>query len=180
MYKTKKFDRRRGRVFIERNNYAQRATGFTSYQAKKYTGLDPKMFITFKYFQTFTFTNAAGVAQEQNFRMNSLFDPDVTGAGHQPYLYDFMIDKYNRYLVLKTRWVVTFSPGALSMHVAVVPTNGTIPVAVTNQATYEAAAELPFSKANIMTSRRNTQHSFAGCYCFERNKRRYAGAIRLR
>jgi hypothetical protein len=148
MLKKTKRNNKRG---TRRGGYSQSKRGYTSIQKVRFTGLDPQMYITFKYYQTFTFTNATTVAQNQEFRLNSLYDPDVTGGGHQPYLYDFMVDKYNRYLVLKTKWKVTFTPGAYSMHVSVIPSNGALPVAVTNQATFEAAAEIPFAKNNIIS-----------------------------
>lgn len=45
-------------------------------------------------------TGAAGVyGTEQVYRLNSLYDPDFTGAGHQPYGYDQMIALYTKYLV---------------------------------------------------------------------------------
>lgn len=45
-------------------------------------------------------TGAAGVfGAIQKFRLNSLFDPDETGTGHQPYGRDTMAAIYNRYKV---------------------------------------------------------------------------------
>lgn len=38
---------------------------------------------------------------EQVYRLNSLFDPDFTGAGHQPYGFDQMANFYNLYCVYK-------------------------------------------------------------------------------
>lgn len=49
------------------------------------------------------------------FRMNSLFDPDFTGVGHQPMYFDQLCGAvgsapYSRYRVLGSKMTVTFSP----------------------------------------------------------------------
>lgn len=44
----------------------------------------------------------------QRFSLNSIFDPDITGAGHQPYGFDQMATIYARYKVLACD--VTFKP----------------------------------------------------------------------
>lgn len=46
---------------------------------------------------------------EQSFRLGSLFDPDFTGTGHQPFGYDQLTPFYVRYLVTHVDIVVTFS-----------------------------------------------------------------------
>lgn len=54
-----------------------------------------------KYSQTFGLTcGTAGVfGTDQVMRLNSLYDPDFTGGGHQPYLYDTMTAQYANYRV---------------------------------------------------------------------------------
>lgn len=42
---------------------------------------------------------AAGVAGEIIFRLNSLYDPDFSGAGHQPYQYDQLVPMYSESIV---------------------------------------------------------------------------------
>jgi len=57
----------------------------------------PQRFITkLKYAGTVT-TGANGAWA---LRLNSLFDPDATGTGHQPYGYDQLSQLYNRYRVI--------------------------------------------------------------------------------
>ena len=41
--------------------------------------------------------------------MNSLFDPNRTGTGHQPYGFDQLSTFYNRYYVTGSKMTVTFS-----------------------------------------------------------------------
>jgi hypothetical protein len=40
------------------------------------------------------------------FRLNSLYDPDYTSTGKQPYYYDSLAGIYDRYRVFKTDYVI--------------------------------------------------------------------------
>lgn len=51
----------------------------------------------------------AGAAAVYVFRVNSLFDPDFTGGGHQPLGFDQMSAMYNRYTVTNCQIRVVFS-----------------------------------------------------------------------
>ena len=42
--------------------------------------------------------------------MNSLFDPDFTGTGHQPYYFDQFATIYQRYTVIGSKLTATFTP----------------------------------------------------------------------
>lgn len=59
---------------------------------------------------------SAATSAGQAFNMNSLFDPDRTGAGDQPVGFDQWAAFYNRYIVYKFKieWIVQ-SSGALSV-----------------------------------------------------------------
>jgi len=79
---------------------------------------------TLDYCQTVTLTasstgNAAGGAQI--WRLNSLFDPDYSGVGHQPRFYDQIVALgYSEYIVHRTDITLTFSdPSADGMYVCV-------------------------------------------------------------
>lgn len=50
-----------------------------------------------------------GVPALQSFRVNSLFDPDLTGVGHQPLGHDEFTPFYTKYTVTGIRYAVTFS-----------------------------------------------------------------------
>lgn len=71
----------------------------------------PRMFkTTVRYAQTFTVNpGVAGVPGVQTFRANSLYDPDVTGAGHQPRGFDQLIALYDHFVVSNTKITVWFS-----------------------------------------------------------------------
>lgn len=61
----------------------------------------------------------AGIAAVANysFRANSLYDPDLTGTGHQPMLYDQLMTFYEHYTVLsskiKVTWIASDDTGPL-------------------------------------------------------------------
>lgn len=54
-----------------------------------------------RYSETFTLTTGTGglFGTDQVMRLNSLYDPDFTGGGHQPYLYDQITPLYASYRV---------------------------------------------------------------------------------
>jgi len=122
---------------------------YTAYERSSLTFLDPHRYMTFKYYASFTFTVTLGTAVQQTMNLNSLFDPDRTGVGHQPYGYDQMAALYNRYRVLRTKFKITFGTGVGSANVLVLPLNGLLPTAITTQATYDTAAENPRSRVSI-------------------------------
>lgn len=69
-------------------------------------------------------TSATGQYQ---FRLNSLFDPNLSGVGHQPYSYDNLALLYNRYRVIATGWRIQ-QPQAfngVSITTACLPSNDT-------------------------------------------------------
>lgn len=61
----------------------------------------PRMNVKLTYTQNFVLTTGtAGVfGSSQEFSLNSVYDPDITGTGHQPYGYDSMSSLYKRYKV---------------------------------------------------------------------------------
>ncbi len=52
---------------------------------------------------------SAGFGTEQSYRLNSLFDPDFTGTGHQPYGFDQITPWYYKYQVDMVEINLTFS-----------------------------------------------------------------------
>lgn len=63
-------------------------------------GFPNSLMVRLKYVQTFSLNPAAGAIAVQNFRANSLYDPDSTGVGHQPSNYDRLTAIYDRYTVV--------------------------------------------------------------------------------
>lgn len=61
-----------------------------------------------KYTENLTVTGPVlgGLAQ-YNFRLNSIFDPNLSGTGYQPYGHDSLSSLYNRYRVIACNYVIT-------------------------------------------------------------------------
>lgn len=77
-------------------------------------GYPDKLVTSLRYVDTFNLTGAAGAIGANVFRMNSLFDPDFTGLGHQPYFYDQLCGAtgnapYNKYRVIGSKMTVRFA-----------------------------------------------------------------------
>lgn len=53
----------------------------------------------YRHYQSFV----SATVQYQTFRMNSIYDPDYTGLGHQPFGYDQLELQYGRYNVIASR-----------------------------------------------------------------------------
>lgn len=94
-----------------------------------------RYYTTLRYCDVFTLASMASTPSGQASQvwcLNSLYDPDVTGGGHQPYFYDqFMssVGPYSKSCVLGTRVVVDASPAndnpagsAIAFNVACGPT----------------------------------------------------------
>lgn len=65
---------------------------------------------TLRYQDNYTLTSSSGSAAQNIFRLNSLFDPDYTGAGHQPLYFDQIAAIYGNYRVRYARMDVLFLP----------------------------------------------------------------------
>jgi len=60
--------------------------------------------------------------------LNSLYDPNRTGGGHQPYGYDQLTGViYNRYRVISCRYVVSAISDSYNIQCAVLPSNEASP-----------------------------------------------------
>jgi len=75
------------------------------------------------------------------FNLNSIFDPNRTGSGHQPYGHDTYSTLYNRYRVYKVKWSVTLPSDSSLKYQAVI---GAVNHAGTSS-TLDAIAEQPGS-----------------------------------
>lgn len=65
---------------------------------KQPSGLPDRLFVKLRYNQTALFSDAVGgVPKYYIYSGNSVYDPDITGTGHQPYLYDQWTTLYSAY-----------------------------------------------------------------------------------
>ncbi len=61
-----------------------------------------------KYYTTVSINPSVGTVAKHVFAANGLYDPDITGGGHQPRIFDEMMALYNHYTVVGSRIKVTF------------------------------------------------------------------------
>lgn len=80
-----------------------------SYSSRATLGQPKVKTITMPYSAQINLNNTlAGQAAYWQFRANSIFDPDITGSGHQPLSHDQWALFYNHYVVKGCKIVVTF------------------------------------------------------------------------
>lgn len=72
-------------------------------------GFPTKIITILRYIDLYGVTSTAGGVANQIFSMNSAFDPDVSGVGHQPLYYDRYTAIYNNYRVLGSRLTAEIS-----------------------------------------------------------------------
>lgn len=66
-------------------------------------GFPPEMRVTLKYVDTFALDPAAGSLAAYQFDLRNMYDPNVTGTGHQPSNFDRWTTIYNAWTVTRTR-----------------------------------------------------------------------------
>jgi len=91
----------------------------------------PARFITkMKYAESYVLSGVGLRTQQMN--LNSLFDPNRSGLGHQPYGFDQLCGPsgtalYNRYRVFKVDYVVVVANDQYNIHYAVLNSNDSSP-----------------------------------------------------
>jgi len=60
-----------------------------------------------RYYSDFSITPGTGTAGNHLFSANGIYDPDITGTGHQPYGFDTYASIYNHYRVKRSTITVT-------------------------------------------------------------------------
>lgn len=72
----------------------------------RYGVVAPRLTASMKYYTQVLCANVAGVYNTTLFNLNSLFDPDLTGSGHQPMGFDNIASLYSKYVVKKVHWYI--------------------------------------------------------------------------
>jgi len=83
-----------------------------------------------RYSDSFQLTSTAGTVATYVFAANGMFDPNVTGTGHQPMGFDQMMVFYNHYCVTKARLILVAS-NASSVPTSVVLRQDASPTPIT-------------------------------------------------
>lgn len=101
----------------------------TNSNLKSLNPISQRYICKMKYAETVT-SGLSGVVQ---FSLNSIFDPNQTGVGHQPYGHDTLQTMYNRYRVISCSYRVVANRNTDTLQVVALPSNEPI--------TYTTAAE---------------------------------------
>lgn len=83
-------------------------------------GFPAKLLTRIRYHDTEVLASTTGSIAKYYYRLNSTFDPDVTGAGHQPMFRDTFASIYDHYSVVSTKVTVKFAnTSTVSYHTGV-------------------------------------------------------------
>lgn len=113
----------------------------------------PRFICKLKYCENISASLTSGVFYgPQRFNLNSIYDPNRTGGGHQPYGHDTLNALYNRYRVYKVTGYVKFSQTSSGIPVTIVvcPEN--------NLTTYNGIdhmQESPMSQVGLLNHQQN-------------------------
>lgn len=139
-----------------------RSNNFLSVQRPLLGFIQPRLETTLKYNTSISISTTTGIGNYHYFSMNSIFDPDVTGTGHQPYGHDTLAALYKKYKVLRFRYHVEFTPSNDQLHVGVLPSNGPTAFNPTTLALFSLAAESPYAKSKTLSFDGGVPVSFEG------------------
>lgn len=112
------------------------------------TLLPDRIKTTLRYRQSITYTNSTGFGSNC-FSLNSIYDPNVTGGGHQPLGYDQWGAFYQQYEVKSSSIKAMILPPSLSCPVRFVIYPSTTSTTITDSKT---AAEQPYARATVINS----------------------------
>jgi len=73
-------------------------------------GFPKRMVMTHRYTEQIPVTSTLGVIGKYQFSCNGMYDPNITGTGHQPMYFDQMSALYNHYTVIGSQIKITVSP----------------------------------------------------------------------
>lgn len=102
--------------------------------------------VRLKYSDTIDFSPVSLATVLYTFRMNSIFDPDQSGTGHQPYGRDQLAALFNRYRVYAFTWIISIAPSNDRLHACVFPQNGPAP-----PVNFTLACESPKSISKVLS-----------------------------
>lgn len=141
--------RKKGARRYRKNPYKVRSKGYASAVViKQPSGLPDRLFVKLRYREQLSFAQAIGALSENVYRGNSIFDPDQSGAGGQPFLFDQWANFYSTYRVLASSIkAYSFNNGQTYNNMVVIaPSPQATTFGTTGQ---ELIEELPYSKRRV-------------------------------
>jgi len=136
---------RKKRVFKRKSfNRVKGVKRYTTNVPKSLGPIAPRSIVSMRYNSQWT---QSAIVPDYVFNLNSVFDPDSTGVGHQPFGRDTFNTLYNRYRVFAVSGVLKTSSTATSTKVAIVATNSAI--AMNN---ISLVSEMPHSQSRTVAT----------------------------
>jgi len=86
----------------------------------------PSKYITkLKYVESYQQVLSAATSNTYSWNLNSIYDPNESGTGHQPYAHDTLQTMFNRYRVFACKWRITIFPISTpsNFQIVVTPSN---------------------------------------------------------
>lgn len=125
-----------------------RSSMFLNRRGYSVGGFPKSTTIKLRYVETITLDPVSGGVAKKNFSANGMYDPNITGTGHQPSNYDTWLSQYDHYTVQKSNISVQFvphqtstvTPGILGI---IMSDGGT---AVSTLGSLDAILEQPYNK----------------------------------
>lgn len=77
-------------------------------------GFPKRLCCTLKYTGSASLTSTAGSVATLRYSCNGLFDPNISGVGHQPLYFDNLMAIYNHYTVIGSKLTARFCPSSAS------------------------------------------------------------------
>lgn len=111
------------RRIVRRKGRKARTTLFNRSSLKPFAS---RYITKMKYAGAYTLDALNNYSQTMN--LNSVWDPDRTGVGHQPYGFDQLAALYNRYRVIACSYVVSCYAGGSPIRYSVLPCNAIPPI----------------------------------------------------
>lgn len=161
-YNTNKKKNKKGKN--KKGKYKRRKSFAPYYKSKKWLLRMPSMLpdsvlVPFKYVESFTFPSTMGTGS-QVWSMNSIFDPNVSGGGHQVLGYDQWNVFYSRYEVLASKIFLTLLPPDINpTRIALYPALGSTPASAGS-----TASEQPYAITKTINGSVTTKNYFLKNY----------------
>lgn len=83
-------------------------------QKSPFSGMSQTQIVKMKYVEKFELDSSFGTIANYVFSANGLYDPNITGTGHQPLSFDQMMLFYTSYIVLGAKIKCTFNAQGLA------------------------------------------------------------------
>lgn len=109
-----------------------------------------QMKVTMAYYDTHEISLSSGLANDYMYRLNSIYDPNITSVGHQPQGHDQWNQFYNRYrvdsVIAEVTWPYVTADGA-SINCVILANNSVTPITLAT-----VANESPLGKSGDFTT----------------------------